>query len=198
MPRTAESINNEVAGSIEIEPPAPLTVEQVQALVARSVADALAGAVPAMMAEMMKGSIATQPGIPSQSVHISQAPSVEPKAEYLKKYRLDSTTSGKFQMLNMEKLAGRDIDDLTAEELQGVVMKGKWFHFVNDMAFAVSDNDVRFVEEYLIPKRGVRVYEDEEGVKYPCSVEACGRFFSTEKGLKNHMAATHGVGERSA
>jgi hypothetical protein len=192
MPATEKVIESDM-----VEPPAPLTAEQVQALVANSVADALAGAVPAMMAEMMKGSVATQPGIPSPSVHISQAPSVEVKADYLKKYRLDNTVSGKFQMLNMERLDGRDIDELDAAELNAVIMKGKWFHFVNDCAFAISDNDIRFVEEYLIP-RGTRVYEDEEGVKYPCSVEGCGRFFSTEKGLTNHMAATHGVGERSA
>lgn len=198
MPRTAEAVNTDAGvGKVEIQPPAPLTAEEVQALVARTVADALSGAVPAMMAEMMKASVPNYGAAPSQTVHISSHPETPIKAEYKKKYRLDGVTSGKYQMINMEKLGDRDIDDLDAEEIIAVMMKGKYFHFVGGpggaaYAFAVSDNDVNFVEKYLIP-RGVRIYEDDSGAMFPCPVHGCGMQFGSNKGLMGHLAATHGL-----
>lgn len=172
--------------------PDPLTAEQVQALVARSVADALAGAVPAMMAEMMKASVPNYGAAPSQTVQIQTVSDVAPKANYKKHYRLDGVVSGKYQMIDMEKLAGRDIDELNAEEVKAVMMKGKYFHWVNGHAFAVSDNEVEFVEKYLF-SRGVKFYEDDAGTLFPCPVTGCGMQFGGEAGLKNHMKATHGL-----
>jgi hypothetical protein len=194
VPRTAQAENQveQNVGSIELEPPAPLTAEQVQALVARTVSEALAGAVPAMMAEMLKASVPNYGAAPSQAVHIPTSPDAPVKADYLKKYRLDGVVSGKYQMLNMFKLGNRDIDDLDAEEIKDVMMKGKYFHFQNGYAFAVSENDVEFVERYLKP-RGVRIYEDDSGPMFPCTVVNCGMQFGSEAGLMAHREATHGL-----
>jgi hypothetical protein len=174
--------------------PEPLTKEEVQALVARSVADAIAGAVPAMMAEMMKASVPNYGAAPSQAVHIQTGPDAAPKVSYKKHYRLDDVVSGKYQLINMEKLGDRDIDDLNADEIKDIMMKGKWFHFVHGHAYATSDNEVAFVEKHLT-RQGIRFYEDDGGVLYPCPVQGCDKSFGTESGLKNHKKATHGLDE---
>lgn len=191
MPATEKVSTEQVQAPVV---PEPLTKEEVQALVARSVADALAGAVPALMAEMMKASVPNYGAAPSQSVTISTGPDAAPQINYKKHYRLDDVVSGKYQLINMEKLGDRDIDDLDAEEIKDIMMKGKWFHFVHGHAYATSDNEVMFVEKHL-SRQGIRFYEDDGGVLYPCPVSGCDKSFGTQTGLMNHKKATHGLDE---
>jgi hypothetical protein len=200
MARTSqqtESAKDDVAAkaamseSIQQNPQFEMTPE-VQDLINNSVANSLANALPAVMAEMMKMVSAQTPNfgnVPSPVTNVSIAPPVDKKPTYLKHYRLDGTVSGKYQMVDVEKLkSGVPIGD--------AVIKGRWIHFASDHYYANDEQEVAFIE-WMRDTQGLPVYEDLSTATtlLRCPVDGCPSPgpFGDETTLKNHLRATHGV-----
>lgn len=166
--------------------------DELQDAINNSVANSLASALPAVMAEMMKMVAAQTPNfgnVPSPVTHVSIAPPVDVKPTYLKHYRLDGTISGKFQMIDVEKIKdGASIAD--------AVIKGRWIHFASDHFYANDEKEVAFIE-WMRDTQGLKVYEDVSSATslLRCPVNGCPSPgpFGDEATLKNHLRATHGV-----
>lgn len=193
-----ETVAEIAAMSASIAPTAEFMTDEVKSAIARQVADGIASALPAVMAEMMKsfsdvpaGTIFTNPASPV--VNVSLAPTALAKQNYLKHYRLDGTVSGKYQMIDVKKMNDNDLS------IGESIIKGRWVHFASDNFYAMDDKEVAFVE-YLIEKQGVKIYEDTSGVSNMarCAVEGCGKLFGDEETLLAHLKATHGVTSANA
>jgi hypothetical protein len=166
----------------------PVMTDDMKSEIANQVASALASALPAVLAELNKG---TAPGDkPNQSMptRASTVPLVSPAttpAKHFGKYRLDGVVSGKYQMVD-PKAKGKYPDDPSKW-----VLKGKWLHVANEVAYAETEQMRDFIE-FLIAE-GVKFYLDEGTGLIPCPVSGCGKTFQTEEVLRRHLKATHGV-----
>lgn len=164
----------------------------IQEAINQSVSQSLASALPAVMAKMMEMVAAQTPNfgnVPSPVTHVSIAPPVEVKPSYIKHYRLDGTASGKFQMIDVEKLKN-------GSTIGEAVIKGRWVHFASDHFYANDEKEVAFIE-WMRDTQGLPVYEDvsNSSMLLRCPVDGC-PFpgpFGDEATLKNHLKASHGV-----
>lgn len=184
-------------------PPAAFDPAQLQAMVAQQVATALAGALPAMMPELLKQFAPATPGLgPSPFVHLGPAADKAPvKPSYLKHYRRDDTISGKYQLIDVSKLDENGeiqvrqwLDQNGVNRSENVsAVKGRWIHFVNGHFYATDQMEVDYIEWRRKRDPQFRVYEDRGTGTLACGVVNCLASFSDEETLKEHRCATHGV-----
>jgi hypothetical protein len=187
-----------------VPPPPEFDREALSKMVSEQVAQALVGALPALLPEMLKtlapSSEVAQHG-PSRMVSVGVVNASPVKANYLKHYRRDNTVSGKYQMVDVDKLVDGEIEvQFTRDHNDQVhatapaVLKGQWVHFVNNDFYATTEKEVAFVEWKMKTDPQFRVYEVVGGGTIRCPVYNCTvPAFGDEETLKNHMRATHGV-----
>lgn len=182
--------NAAMSESIQNNPQFEMT-DDIKNMIASQVADGIASALPAVMAEMMRSVSGMQsPAFASGAspvVNVSIAPTTDVKPKYLKHYRLDDTVSGKFQMVDVKKMRDNDLS------IGEAIIKGRWIHFASDHYYANDQKEVDYIE-WLI-SQGEKIYEDNSSATtfMRCSVSGCGKVFGDEDTLKSHLLATHGV-----
>lgn len=174
MPAKTEVLEESQPGLPPVVAPVPADVE---AMVNAKVADALAALLPALAAQLMGGG-------PSQAVEV--APATVVKQSPFGHYRKDGVQMGKHIEFDMD-LIDQGVDRTNA------VKKGSWITFTNGHFWPETDNQQRQLDWMIATDPFCGIYRDDGDSVLPCPVTGCMEFFSNEKGLKAHMAATHGV-----
>jgi hypothetical protein len=196
------AVDGLVEESIAPSPP-QFDQAQLQSMISRSVSEALVTQLMALLPEMVT-TIAgpTNQNGPTGTTRINMVEDAPVKQTFLKHYRMDGVLSGKYQLLDVEKLdENGEIPYTTTHDPSGrmridspAVMKGEWVHFQNGHFYATKPIEVAYVEWRIRTDPQFRVYEDTNiGGEIVCGVANCGIRFSDEATLAAHMKATHGV-----
>jgi hypothetical protein len=170
-------------------------------LIARKVAEGIAAAMPAVLAQIAMTQSAEQQfaaGMgPSSAVNMKVGGDVQAKASYLKHYRLDEAINGKHQLLDVSKLD--ENGDFIVEEIPGgklripAIRKGEYVNFVGGHFYATRQIEVDFIEHLMKTDPMCKIYESAEGNLIPCGELNCSMYFATEDGVIAHRRATHGL-----
>jgi hypothetical protein len=185
--------------------PAGLNKQDIQQMVSQEMAQSLVAMLPALLPELLKGmSISNPMGGPSTAVQIGLMNDVAVKPSYLKHYRRDDTVSGKYQLIDVNKLEDPNSAELpinfvtdhnnhTRSDCPAIV-KGKWIHFVNGHFYATTEQEVACIEWMQRTQPQFRVYEDTGAGIISCPVVGCtAPGFVDQVTLNGHLKATHGV-----
>lgn len=170
-------------------------------LIARKVAEGIAAALPAVLAQLATAHTADQQfpaGMgPSSTVNMKVGGDAQKKATFLKHYKLDEAINGKHQLLDVSKLDDNG-DFIIERGIDGkmnipAVLKGEYVNFVGGSFYATRPVEVAFVDWKIAHDPQCRIYEAVEGNLIPCGELNCNMFFATEDGCIAHKRATHGL-----
>lgn len=165
----------------ESQPGLPPVVTPVPADLDTMIADKVALALQAILPTLM-GSLTG--ATPSTTVDVTPT-SVEKSTPY-GHYRKDGVKVGKHVEFDMDCI---DADTDRAF----CVKKGSWIVFTSGHCYPETSNQQRQLDWMMASDPFCGIYRDEGSSVLPCPVNGCKEFFSNDKGLRAHMAATHGV-----
>lgn len=204
---TAARADADAVMMADFEAPAPEMLKSAEDqaamdnLIARKVAEGIAAALPAVLAQMAatqstEGQFPTGMG-PSSVVNMKVGGDAKKQASFLKHYRLDDAINGKHQLLDVSKLDenGDFIIEKRPDGKQDIpaVRKGEYINFVGGHFYATRQIEVDFVDHLIKTDPNCRIYEAVDGSLIPCGELNCTQYFASEEGAIAHRRATHGL-----
>lgn len=184
-------------------PPTPAEMSQAEMdnMIARKVAEGIAAALPAVLAQMAATQSAEAQfpaGMgPSSTVNMKVGGDVQKKASFLKHYKLDEAINGKHQLIDVSKL-DENGDFVIERRVDGrydipAIRKGEYINFVGGNFYATRQIEVDFLDWKIAKDPMCKIYEAVEGNLIPCGELNCSMYFATEEGCIAHKRATHGL-----